>query len=60
MLSNSIVTLPRVRKIILKLIDNKELPSDWVREIALIAENNPIPEDLEKRLLRYKEKGDFL
>lgn len=29
LLSNSIVTLPRVRKIILKLIDNKELPSDW-------------------------------
>lgn len=36
------------------------IEKDWVREIALIAENNPIPEDLEKRLLRYKEKGDFL
>lgn len=29
MLSESIVTLPRIRKIILKLIDAKELPLDW-------------------------------
>lgn len=29
MLSESIVTLPRVRKIILKLIDEQELPPDW-------------------------------
>ena len=29
MLSESIVTLPRIRKIVLKLIDAKELPLDW-------------------------------
>ena len=28
-LAESIVTVPRVRKILLKLVDSKELPSSW-------------------------------
>ena len=38
LLSESIVTLPRVRKIILKLVDSTELPGEWnaLDEIELL------------------------
>lgn len=43
LLAESVVTLPRVRKIILKLVDSSELPSNWERldDISLLRTIKP-------------------